>query len=511
MSEAKDYGPLTPGQARYSRQILFAPMGEEGQRRLSASRVLLVGCGALGTHLADTLVRAGVGHLRIIDRDFIELNNLQRQVLFDEDDIAAGLPKAEAARRKLARINSAVTVEAVVADANYRNIEQLADGADLLLDGTDNFETRYLINDLAVKTNRPWVYGACVGATGLSLPIVPGDTPCLRCVFEQGPPPELNPTCDTAGILGPVVAAVAAHQAMEALKILAGHPEAIDRRLYHFDAWQNRHILLDVSKAYEAGECPCCRQRRFDYLEGKLAGSTTVLCGRNAVQITPGEKGDGSNLCAAPSGQIGPVPFFSALAEKLKAAGAAEVRFNAFMLKARLGDLDLTLFPDARAIITGTKDAAVARTQDLLTEASRADNSYHVVVAAGCGESTVLDGFTIRGEENDESLRAAIDKVSDKLENRLKRLKGRIIRNIRHRGQALPPAFVDDGAEEQDGAITIKERKQFLLKPMSSEEAALQMEMLGHPFFVFKNRDSNSVEVLYKRKDGHYGLLQPEV
>jgi adenylyltransferase/sulfurtransferase len=344
---------------------LFTPIGDEGQRRLSASRVLLVGCGALGTHLADTLVRAGVGYLRIIDRDFIELNNLQRQVLFDEDDIAAGLPKAEAARRKLSRINSAVTVEAVVADANYRNIEQLGDGAGLLLDGTDNFETRYLINDLAVKTSRPWIYGACVGATGLSLPILPNDTPCLRCVFEQAPPPELNPTCDTAGILGPVVAAVAAHQATETLKILTGHPEAVDRRLYHFDAWQNRHVVLDVSNAYEAGECPCCRQKCFDYLEGKLAGSTTVLCGRNAVQITPGEKGDESKFrgaFSAPSGPTGPVPFFSVIAEKLKIAGAADVRFNAFMLKARLGNLDLTLFPNARAIITGTTDIAAART-----------------------------------------------------------------------------------------------------------------------------------------------------
>lgn len=333
--------------SRYSRQILFPPVGEEGQHRLSAARVLLVGCGALGTHIANLLVRAGVGFLRIVDRDYIELNNLQRQVLFDEDDIAAGLPKAEAARRRLARINPDVTVEAVVADASYRNIARLADGADLLLDGTDNFETRYLLNDLAVQSARPWIYGACVGATGLSLPILPNDTPCLRCVFEQSPPPELNPTCDTAGILGPVPAMVAAHQAIEAIKILTGHIEAIERRLYHFDAWQNRHVFVNVQAAYQPGECRCCGRREFDYLEGKLAGGTTVLCGRNSVQVTPGE-----------TLRID----FAALADKLRAGDARNVRFNAFMLKAALEQVELTLFPDGRAIVTGTKDPAAART-----------------------------------------------------------------------------------------------------------------------------------------------------
>jgi adenylyltransferase/sulfurtransferase len=322
-------------------------LGDEGQARLGGARVLLVGCGALGTHLADTLVRAGVGSLRIVDRDFIELNNLQRQVLFDEDDLAAGLPKAEAARRKLSRVNSSVNVEAVVADASFRNIEQLAEGADLLLDGTDNFETRFLINDLAVATHRPWIYGACVSATGLSMPILPNETPCLRCVFEQAPPPELNPTCDTAGILAPVVSTVAAHQAMEAIKILSGHAEAVDRRLYHFDAWNNRHVFLNVQNAYDAGECSCCRHKRFDYLSGALAGSTTVLCGRNAVQITPAE-----------AVRID----FAVMAEKFRSGAASDVRFNAFMLKARVECLDVTVFPDARAIIAGTKEAEVART-----------------------------------------------------------------------------------------------------------------------------------------------------
>ncbi|MBI4578069.1 MAG: ThiF family adenylyltransferase [Planctomycetes bacterium] len=337
---------LNSSLSRYSRQILFTPIGEEGQRRLSASRVLLVGCGALGTHLADTLVRAGVGFLRIVDRDYIEPNNLQRQILFDEDDIAAGLPKAEAARRKLQRINSQVTVEGLVADANYRNIEQLAEGADLLLDGTDNFETRYLMNDLAVKTHRPWIYGACVGATGLCLPILPDDSPCLRCVFEQAPPPEMNPTCDTAGILSPVVSIVAAHQALEAIKILTGHLEAVDRRLLHFDAWQNRCVHLSVAAAKTA-DCPCCGQRQFDHLAGKLAAGTTTLCGRNAVQLTPAE---------------GTRVDFTAIAAKLRAAGIADVRHNAFMLKATLDGLDATLFPDGRAILAGTQQPDQART-----------------------------------------------------------------------------------------------------------------------------------------------------
>ncbi len=341
--------------SRYSRQILFEPVGEEGQRRLSVSRVLLIGCGALGTHLADTLARAGVGFLRIVDRDYIEPNNLQRQVLFDEDDIAAGLPKAEAARRKLGRINSAVTVDAVVADANYRNIEQLAESTDLLLDGTDNFETRYLINDLAIKLNRPWIYGACVGATGLSLPILPGETPCLRCVFEQAPPPELNPTCDTAGILAPVVSMVAAHQSMEAIKILTGHIEAVDRRLLQFDAWQNRFVHLNVANARTA-DCPCCGKREFDWLSGKLAGSTTVLCGRNAVQITPAEP---TRLdLASTAARLD----FAAIAARLNAAGAADVFYNRFMLKCRINGLEMTLFPDARAIIAGTKQPDQART-----------------------------------------------------------------------------------------------------------------------------------------------------
>lgn len=335
-----------PTLARYSRQMLFDPIGQEGQRKLLASRVVLFGCGALGTVLANTLARAGIGYLKVIDRDFIELNNLQRQVLFNEDDIAANLPKAEAAKRKLQRINSAIQVESVVVDINHRNIEQLAEGADLLLDGTDNFETRFLINDLAVKSGRPWVYGACIGATGLSMPILPNDTPCLRCIFEQAPPPEMNPTCDTAGVLGPVVNMVASHQALEAMKILMGRLDALNRRLLSFDAWDGRVMQLQVQKAYDQGDCPCCKRKNFEFLEGKFGSSATTLCGRNAVQVTPpgGAKVD-----------------FATIAAKLKTAASAEPRFNAFMLKADIPPHELTVFADGRAIIKGTNKPEEAR------------------------------------------------------------------------------------------------------------------------------------------------------
>jgi molybdopterin-synthase adenylyltransferase len=292
-------------------------------------------------------VRAGVGLLRIIDRDLVELSNLQRQVLFDEDDVIADLPKAEAARRKLARINSEVTVEAVVDDANHENIEDLAEGADLLLDGTDNFETRFLINDLAVKTGRPWVYGACVGSRGMSLPILPGDGPCLRCVVDEPPPREMNPTCETAGILGPVVGMVASHQAMEAIKILAGCIEAVDRRMLVFDAWVNKTSHLDVRKAYSEGDCACCKGRQFDYLGGRLASRTVTLCGRNAVQVYPGHKS--------------PVDF-AALADKLRPIAKGEPRFNSLLFKVVVETYELTVFPDGRAMIKGVDRPEDART-----------------------------------------------------------------------------------------------------------------------------------------------------
>src|SRR6476659_11230651 len=217
-------GPLD----RYSRQMRFHGIGEEGQRRLQQARVTLCGCGALGTVLANALVRAGVGHLRLVDRDFIEMSNLQRQVLFDEHDVAENLPKAEAAARKLGAINSSVYVEPVVTDIDRTNILELCQDADLILDGTDNFEIRYLINDVAVKLNKPWVYGGCVGSHGQVMVILPGQTPCLRCVFEAAPAPGEAGTCETAGVLGPIVTIVASLQATEAMQILTGHLEQVN-------------------------------------------------------------------------------------------------------------------------------------------------------------------------------------------------------------------------------------------------------------------------------------------
>lgn len=338
---------IDPALNRYLRQVLCDKIGEEGQRRLMESRVVLIGCGALGTVLASTLVRAGVGFTRICDRDYIELDNLQRQILFDEDDIAANLPKAQAAAARLARINSDVTVEAVVVDVNHTNIERLAEDADLLLDGTDNFETRFLINDLAVKTRRPWIYGAVIGATGLCMTIVPHDTPCLRCVFENAPPPEMNPTCDTVGVLASAVNLVAGLQAVEAMKLLAGRADEINRHLVHLDVWSGRFVNVNVQADYDEGDCPCCKRHEFPYLSGELSGQTTTLCGRDAVQVNPGSKVRAD---------------FAALAQKLQPVAIGPVKHNRFMLKARVGEHELTLFPDGRAIIKGTADPDKART-----------------------------------------------------------------------------------------------------------------------------------------------------
>jgi adenylyltransferase/sulfurtransferase len=333
--------------SRYSRQMLYEGIGEEGQQRLRDGRVVLIGCGALGTVLANTLVRAGIGLLRICDRDYLELDNLQRQVLFDEDDLAAGLPKAEAAAARLRRINHEVTVEPMVVDVNHHNIEQFADGAQILLDGTDNFETRFLINDLAVKTGRPWIYGAAIGATGLCMTVLPGETPCLRCVFEEAPPPEMNPTCDTAGVLASVVNIVASLQATETIKLLLGRRGDINRHLVHIDVWSGRFLNMNVQSAYENGNCPCCKRRSFEYLSGQRASSTTTLCGRNAVQV---------NIA-----RDAPVEF-AAIAERLERVSPGRVKHNAFLLRAEVDGFEMTLFSDGRAIVKGTSDPDRART-----------------------------------------------------------------------------------------------------------------------------------------------------
>src|SRR5438128_6596355 len=270
---------------RYSRQVRFPGIAQDGQRKLLDSTVTLVGCGALGTVLANALVRAGVGHLRLIDRDFIELNNLQRQILFDEADVAANLPKAEAAARKLRVINSGVTVEPVVTDVDRTNILELAADADLILDGSDNFEVRYVVNDAAVKLGKPWVYGGCIGSHGQTMTILPGETPCLRCVFEAAPAPGETGTCETAGVLGPIVNIVASFQATEALKLLAGRRDKVNRDLIYIDAWENVQKRIKVGPLLGKVDCPRCQRRRFEWLEGDHGAHPTSLCGRNAGQV----------------------------------------------------------------------------------------------------------------------------------------------------------------------------------------------------------------------------------
>src|SRR5947199_2018118 len=276
---------MDPSLERYSRQMRFYGIGEEGQRRLLDSHVTLCGCGALGTVLANAMVRAGVGHVRLIDRDFIETNNLQRQVLFDEHDVAENIPKAEAAARKLCAINSSVHVEPVVTDIDHTNILELVGDADLILDGTDNFEIRYLINDAAVKLGKPWIYGGCIGSHGQTMTIIPGQTPCLRCVFEAAPAPGEAGTCETAGVLSPIVNIVASFQAAEAFKILTGQLQQINRDLIYVDVWDNIQRRIKIAQLLGKVDCPCCGRRRFEWLDGEQGSQTTSLCGRNAVQV----------------------------------------------------------------------------------------------------------------------------------------------------------------------------------------------------------------------------------
>ena len=333
---------------RYSRQMRVPGIGKAGQQKIMASRVTLCGCGALGTVLANTLVRAGVGHVRVVDRDFVEPSNLQRQVLFDEADVTGNLPKSEAAATKLRAINSSVNVESVVADIDRTNIEDLCRDADLILDGTDNFEVRYLINDVAIKLGKPWVYGGAVGSEGMTMTIIPGQTPCLRCVFEASPGPGEVGTCETAGVLGPIVSIVASFQAAEALKILAGKTDAINRELFVLNIWENTSRRVKVAPlAGRKGKCPCCAQRKFEWLEGEHGTQTTTLCGRNAVQVTQ---------------RRASALDFGSLAKQLQASGP--VTANKFLLKFSVVDGDpyeFTVFPDGRAIIKGTDDADRAR------------------------------------------------------------------------------------------------------------------------------------------------------
>lgn len=327
---------------RYSRQILFEGIGREGQKRLLDSRVVIIGCGALGSAQAESLARAGIGELRIVDRDFVEFSNLQRQTMFTESDAEERLPKAVAAANHLAEINSEVSVEPEVVDVNHSNIERLIQGCDLVIDGTDNFATRYLINDACVKHSVNWIYGAAVGSYGVTMTIRPEVTPCLRCVFPEAPPAASAPTCDTAGVIMPIINMVAAIQVSEALKLLTGNENALHGSLMQFDVWQNQWRSISVGQP--AAGCVTCALRQFDALDSTSPEFAAVLCGRHAVQISPA------------------LPARVNLAELSKRlAPVGEVKGNDYLLRFRTGEFEMTIFQDARSIIRGTDDIGTAR------------------------------------------------------------------------------------------------------------------------------------------------------
>jgi adenylyltransferase/sulfurtransferase len=331
--------PLQEFEERYSRQVLLAEMGDEGQLGLRKSSILVVGCGALGCHLADALVRAGVGRVAIVDRDLPELNNLQRQTLFDEDDVRDGLPKAEAAVRKLRKINSSVEIEGYVEDLTFRNVEGLIVGRSLVLDGTDNFETRYLINDACSKHGIPWIYGGVIGTSGMTMTVVPGRGPCLRCLLPASPPPGSLPTCESQGVLGTAPAVIASIQATEAIKLLTGAEPSTE--LLSVDLWTQSFRRIKVAVA---DDCPVCQRGSFDFLEGRETSWTTTLCGRNSIQITP--------------------PGYTALAlERLSEslASSGKVSFNGYLIKFLVKGYEMILFPDGRAIVKGTTEESEAR------------------------------------------------------------------------------------------------------------------------------------------------------
>ena len=327
---------------RYSRQVLFREIGKSGQERLLNSRVLLVGCGALGASHAEILARAGVGFLRIVDRDFVEFTNLQRQTLFSENDAKERLPKAVAAKNRLAEINSEIEVEAVVADVNNSNIESFIKDVELVLDGTDNFQIRYLINDACVKMVKPWIYGAAVSSYGTTMTIFPRETPCLRCIFEEMPSAGSAPTCDTAGVIQPIISSISAIQTTEALKILTGNRAQLHKSLIQIDVWHNDWRKIKLGAPNE--DCETCAKHNFEYLDAETGEFSAVLCGRNAVQIAPPKptKIDLVNL-----------------AERLKSLG--EVKQNEYLVRFTSGENELTVFSDARAIIRGTDDVSTAR------------------------------------------------------------------------------------------------------------------------------------------------------
>lgn len=330
---------MTPEEReRYSRQILFSPIGESGQEKLLQSKVAVIGCGALGTFQAAALARAGVGTLIILDRDYVEPSNLQRQWLFEEQDARDNMPKAAAAARAIARINSGTIVIPHITDLNPTNIEELLGEADLLLDATDNFETRYLVNEFALSTNKPWIYGAAVGSYGISMPVLPGVSACLQCLYPE-PPKSGQPTCETAGVLGSITATIAAIQTADAIKLLSGHQPRL--RVTTIDVWNG--AVRQIDQPPRDPQCPACgTDPEFPYLNGEKRAPIS-LCGRDAVQIH--ERSKPLNL-----------PELKSRLEKL-----APVRANEFALRFFPAPYEMTIFPDGRAIIKGTIDVGVAR------------------------------------------------------------------------------------------------------------------------------------------------------
>lgn len=327
---------------RYSRQELFSPIGKEGQKQIQQSHALIIGAGALGTALAESLTRAGIGKLTIVDRDYVEWSNLQRQQLYSESDARDRIPKAVAAKKRLQNINSDVEVASHVMDVSIEEMEQLIAGVDLILDATDNFDTRLLINDMSQKANIPWIYGACVGSYGLSLTIIPGKTPCLQCLLDSIPLGGM--TCDTAGIISPAVQIVVAHQVTEALKLLTGNLAALRGSLYSFDLWLNSSSSISVEKI-KKDDCPSCgKTPSYPYLDKTNSTKTAVLCGRNTVQIRPATNTT-LNL--------------ETLADRLKPYG--QVSKNHYLLSLTKGEHRLVFFTDGRVLIHGTKDIAEAK------------------------------------------------------------------------------------------------------------------------------------------------------
>jgi len=327
---------------RYSRQILLPEIGQEGQRKLLSSKVALVGCGALGTAIASGLTRAGVGHIRIVDRDYIELSNLQRQTLFDEQDIARGLPKAVAAVEKLRQVNSEIELEALVTDLNPFNVERIFRDVDLVVDGSDNFEARFLINDACLKHGLPWVYGAVIATYGVTMSILPRQTACLRCLLREQPPPGTVPTCDTAGVLGAAASIIGALEVTQALKLLLDGGQEFWNHLTHVDVWTAEWLHVEVERD---PECPACGQGQYEFLEAQAGTFVTSLCGREAIQVSV----RGDVQLSLPQ-----------LAQRLAARG--QVRLNEYMLRCEVDGYDIAVFPNGRAIIKGTTDETEART-----------------------------------------------------------------------------------------------------------------------------------------------------